>query len=200
MPVLDIAPDMMSSYFWSILLPEEPKVSIKFQRPEVTDRSLTYTGKSREQIGYWSRLYRIRSQILTMLPRMAKPLISSASSSSNLSFGRIELPWVSIILCRKTVCSCPVPLPSAKFFLLYFDGIESRSPSKEAQPPWRLFHVLLTADMVLSIYLSSLYCTSRLCVSVDVVVELAAVLLLHLVLNLRPSFHLRCLVTLSRFE
>lgn len=77
----------------------------------------------------------------------------------------------------KSICSCPVPLLSAKSVSLYFYGTISRGPSKEARPLGRLLLSLLPVDAKLSISLfSSFYCASAgLFVSAFVVVELAGI-------------------------
>ena len=93
----------------------------------------------------------------------------------------------------KSICSCPVPLLSAKSVSLYFYGTIFRGPSKEARPLGRLLLSLLPVDAKLPIGLfSSFYCASAgLFVSAFVVVELADITFFYSALNLLLFFHLR---------
>lgn len=94
-------------------------------------------------------------------------------------------------------CSYQVLVPSLESFLLYFDEIKSKGPSREAQPLSELSLVLLTLDAMLSkgVPLFDLGSPSRIYVSVVFVAASALVILIFLALELRASLLLHQLAT-----
>ena len=99
----------------------------------------------------------------------------------------------------KPICPDPAPLPSAKSFWLYFAGIMSRDPSKEAQPVGRILPVPLTVDAMMLLICPFVppdhaFPGLHVSVVVFVAVELAFVLFFFSVMNLDSCLSLHELV------
>lgn len=139
---------------------------------------------------------RIRSQILTLL------WISKVWPcwQEILSFRRTELPKSDdSVLKDDLLLSGSAFICETCFAFFQWDKVQR--PFEGSPASLKALHVLLMVNVMLSICLCYLYCAFfRLCVSAFFVIKLAAVLLLYLILNLHPSFHLHCLVMSSSFK